>query len=670
MTQESIQPVLDWISAHPGWSGFVVFLISLSESLAIVGLMVPGVVMMTAIGGMMGAGVLPFFETLGWAILGAIAGDGISYWLGYHYHQRLREYWPFRRFPALLARGETFFKNHGGKSIIFGRFVGPVRPMIPVIAGMMDMSPRRFLFFNVFSALVWAPLYSLPGILIGASLGALSPEVASRAGILVLLFLLICWLFYEGLVLLGAWIAKTIHKGINSLWDLVIRIFPSLHWIFKTAQGTEQSQLGIALLFLLATLSFIITTQDVLNGNGIAAWNEPVYHLLRALYSDKMIAWMGLLTGMGEPWVLLPAAAAIGVRMLRLRQWNTAFYWLMTIGLGFYSGVLIKILTLIPRPEGLLHSSHSGAFPSGHALTATLVYGFTAVLSQATLIPSHRWIPWAISVPLILSIAFSRVYLGMHWFSDIIGSLSLGIAFVAFGTFMLRRFESKTIPLRTILVPGILFLSLTLSLYSILYYPKLRTQLLRHWPTYELQTALWWKGEGPTNGLYRSGAFKRQATVFDVQWLGSLNSVQKTLEKAGWLEIPTLTVKNSVILLARDPAPKIFPLMPKFHHDRLPVLRLAKILDGTHRVVLQLWQSDYQNVQKVPLWVGTLRLEEAAHPLPLVSTYLEQPDAGDMLIQELIKTLHKISNSHTRLREIWPSNATGHPVVLIMDSIR
>ena len=147
MTQESIQPFLQWIGEHPHWSGLAVFLISLSESLAIVGLVVPGVVLMTAIGAMIGAGILPAWITLGWAILGAIAGDGISYWLGYHYHEHLRDFWPFRSYPALLARGEAFFKSHGGKSIILGRFIGPVRPMIPVIAGMMDMSPKRFLFF-------------------------------------------------------------------------------------------------------------------------------------------------------------------------------------------------------------------------------------------------------------------------------------------------------------------------------------------------------------------------------------------------------------------------------------------------------------------------------------------------------------------------------------------
>jgi len=269
MTLDSAQPILQWIAANPTWAGFAVFLISLSESLAIVGLVVPGVVLMTAIGAMMGAGILPFWLTLMWAILGAIAGDGISYWLGYHYHEHLREFWPFRRFPQLLARGEKFFKDHGGKSIIFGRFVGPVRPMIPVIAGMMDMTPKRFLFFNIISAIAWAPLYSLPGILIGMSLGTLSPEVARRVALLILLLLLVLWIIYVFLLKLGLWIGNIISGFINQLW-LKVQASSRLVWLHKllaSDQGTEEGQLGILLLFCLSSFAFLCITFKVLMSN-------------------------------------------------------------------------------------------------------------------------------------------------------------------------------------------------------------------------------------------------------------------------------------------------------------------------------------------------------------------------------------------------------------------
>lgn len=652
MTQESIQPFLDWITAHPTWSGFIVFLISLSESLAIIGLVVPGVVMMTAIGGMMGSGHLPFWETLSWAVLGAIAGDGISYWLGYHYHQRLRDFWPFKQFPKFLARGEAFFKHHGGKSIIFGRFVGPVRPMIPVIAGMMDMSPRRFLFFNILSALAWAPLYSLPGILIGVSLGTLPPEVASRVGIFVLLLLLALWCVYEILLLIGSWILKTINTIINGIWKMLNRL-AWIHPILKTSQGSEQNQLGTLILCLLSFAGFYITIIDILNANGIANWNEPVYQVLRALYNTDAIAYTGFLTGLGDPWVLLLTAAAVGFWLLWEQRFKTACCWFLTIGLGFILCFVIKLETAIPRPEGLIYASHQFSFPSAHALTATLIFGLAAAFIQPALSLKYRWVPWTIAIPLILFIAFSRIYLGMHWFTDIIGSLTLGLACLTLGLFIHRRIEPKPVPMRAILLPGVIVISIMFSIYGVFFYPKIQTELLRQWPTYTLSEKIWWQGQGDTNGLYRTGAFKRQATVFDVQWLGTLDSVKSALEKAGWKAIPKLNFKTGVMLLANNPPALTFPVMPKFHRDRLPILAVTKELNSTKRIVLQLWRSDYLTNQGIPLWVGTLRLEESSHPLPLVTTFLEQSEKKNILklLADIKDHQHdaKFINNHTVL---------------------
>src|SRR3990172_2940796 len=192
-----LKPALDWIMAHPHWSGTAVFVISLAESLAIVGLFIPGTIVMFGVGALVAAGALGLWATLGLAVAGAVVGDGISYWLGYHYHEQLRLMWPFSRYPQLLARGETYFHRHGGKSVLLGRFVGPVRPITPVVAGMLGMSPLRFLVVNVLSALGWAPAYILPGVVFGASLG-LASAVASRLAVLVVGLLVVLWLSIWG----------------------------------------------------------------------------------------------------------------------------------------------------------------------------------------------------------------------------------------------------------------------------------------------------------------------------------------------------------------------------------------------------------------------------------------------------------------------------------------
>ncbi len=160
---ETYQGVETWMIANPTLAGLAVFSISACESLAVIGLFIPGVVAMSIIGGLVSAGALKLMPTLIWAILGAILGDGVSYSIGRHFKQHLPHYWPFSRFPKWLTRGKEFFVQHGSKSIIVGRFVGPVRPFIPVVAGMMAMNPRNFFIANVFSAIIWAPVYMLPG---------------------------------------------------------------------------------------------------------------------------------------------------------------------------------------------------------------------------------------------------------------------------------------------------------------------------------------------------------------------------------------------------------------------------------------------------------------------------------------------------------------------------
>lgn len=194
MDLEIIQPILDWITNHPDLSGLIVFLVAAGESLALVGIVVPGVVFMLSIGTLVGLGALNLLDTLIWAALGAIAGDWISYWLGRHFDQQLRHVWPLSRYPKLIPKGEKFFIRHGGKSILFGRFVGPLRPIIPAVAGIMHMSQPKFYFMNILSAVLWAPVVILPGVAFGESL-QLAQEVFGKLIILIVVSILIAALF-------------------------------------------------------------------------------------------------------------------------------------------------------------------------------------------------------------------------------------------------------------------------------------------------------------------------------------------------------------------------------------------------------------------------------------------------------------------------------------------
>lgn len=671
MTLDSAQPVLQWIAAHPTWAGLAVFLISLSESLAIVGLVVPGVVLMTAIGAMMGAGILPFWLTLLWAILGAIAGDGISYWLGYHFHEHLREFWPFKQFPQLLARGEQFFKNHGGKSIIFGRFVGPVRPMIPVIAGMMDMTPKRFLFFNILSAIAWAPLYSLPGILIGVSLGKLSPEVAKSIALLILLLLLVLWIAYVFLLKLGLWIGNIVTHFINRLW-LSVQASPKLIWLHKllaSAQGTEEGQLGILLLFILSMLAFVVITVNVINSEGVALLNEPVYQFLRSFYETKVVDWIAFISGIGDPLLLLITGLTIALFLVWRKRYLAALCWFLTVGGGLGFAYFIRQWVAMPRPDGLVFLSHQYSYPSGHALASTLVFGLAAAFIYPSLDPKYRYIPWLISIPLILFTSLTRLYLGVHWFTDVLGGIALGIAAVSFAMFFFRRFEYRMPLIRSILIPGITALILGMTYYYFYTYPTKRTELVRQWSVREFKTEDWWNNQAEMDHLHRSGTIKQHATVFNVQWLGSIQKIQELLIKQGFKLAPKLNFNSGLNFLVENPIPENVPVLPKFHRDRLPVLvfTLTDPKKEKTRLVLQLWHSDYVNENGQTLWVGTLREEEETHPLPLTTLFQEIPENPEnpehkSLMMRILDELKKIPGTTHR---VIPAKGADSEILLI-----
>ena len=101
------------------------------------------------------------------AILGAVLGDSVSYWIGRRFGGGIARLWPFSRNPELLPSGIRFFERHGGKSVFIGRFLGPIRAVIPLAAGIMQMPRGRFWVANVGSALVWAPLLLFAGDAVG-----------------------------------------------------------------------------------------------------------------------------------------------------------------------------------------------------------------------------------------------------------------------------------------------------------------------------------------------------------------------------------------------------------------------------------------------------------------------------------------------------------------------
>jgi membrane protein DedA with SNARE-associated domain len=178
------QPLLDLIKAHSDWAAAVMFITAFGESFAFVSLLFPGTTVLIAAGTLLSGGTLPYASILVSAILGAVLGDSVSYWLGRRFGGSIARIWPFTRYRELLPRGIEFFERHGGKSVFIGRFFGPIRAVIPLAAGVMHMPRGRFWFANVTSALVWAPMLLLAGDLAGEA----GDRLIGSANTLVLVF--------------------------------------------------------------------------------------------------------------------------------------------------------------------------------------------------------------------------------------------------------------------------------------------------------------------------------------------------------------------------------------------------------------------------------------------------------------------------------------------------
>jgi undecaprenyl-diphosphatase len=127
----------------------------------------PGTSILIAAGALMAAGSLPYFPIVAAAIIGAVLGDTVSFWIGHRFGGGIARMWPFSRSPELLPSGIRFFARHGGKSVFIGRFLGPMRAVVPLAAGVMRMRRGRFWFANVTSALVWAPMLLFAGDAVG-----------------------------------------------------------------------------------------------------------------------------------------------------------------------------------------------------------------------------------------------------------------------------------------------------------------------------------------------------------------------------------------------------------------------------------------------------------------------------------------------------------------------
>jgi membrane protein DedA with SNARE-associated domain len=151
-----IEPVIAFVRDNAAWAPLIVFTLAFGESLAFISLLIPAWGALVAIGALLGSSGISFWPVWVAGSLGAAFGDWLSYWIGLKLEYSVQHIWPLSRHPDLIPRGEAFMKNWGIPGIFIGRFFGPLRASVPLIAGIFEMPYWRFQFANFTSAFVWA----------------------------------------------------------------------------------------------------------------------------------------------------------------------------------------------------------------------------------------------------------------------------------------------------------------------------------------------------------------------------------------------------------------------------------------------------------------------------------------------------------------------------------
>jgi membrane protein DedA with SNARE-associated domain len=150
------QQLVEFVRGHGAWAAPVVFALAFGESLAFLSLFIPAWAALVGIGALIGSSRLNFWPIWVAGSIGAALGDWLSYWMGIKVGPPVAHVWPLSRHPELLPRGEAFVRRWGVLAIFIGRFFGPLRASVPLVAGIFRMHYWQFQIANFTSAFVWA----------------------------------------------------------------------------------------------------------------------------------------------------------------------------------------------------------------------------------------------------------------------------------------------------------------------------------------------------------------------------------------------------------------------------------------------------------------------------------------------------------------------------------
>ncbi|HEY5802497.1 MAG TPA: VTT domain-containing protein [Lysobacter sp.] len=643
-----IETASAWIAANPVAAGAVIFLIAFCDALVIVGIVVPALPLLFAVGALVGLGHVSGPYALLSATLGAFIGDGLSYWIGYRWGPQLRSRWPFSRYPQWLDRGEALFRRHGSMSIVIARFVGAVRPFVPAIAGMLHMPVRRYALPSLVACLVWSLAFLAPGWALGKSYDAVA-AVADRLALVLAALVLTIGLVWACVLYTWRWFAA--HAD-----NLLAR---ALYWtrhhphlgryaaaLIDPNRPESPSLLMLAVCLLGISWAWFTLLASLLASGGPLALDHTVHEFMWGLRNPLADRMMAGLSSLGDAAVLGPAAAVALAYLLWRKRWMAAAHWLAALVFGLALTSLLEAAIDMPRPP----TAPAGfGFPSVAVTMCTIVFGFFAVLIARELPGRTRVWPYLLAGVVTTTVGFARLYLGAHWPSDLVGGTLFGILWLLILGIAYRRHVARSFWMRPL---AWLFYS-TFVIAGLWHAPRSADALLAKFaaatPTTVIDRDEWWQRRWAELPAQRNERDERRRWPLDLQVAGPLAPLQQRLQAQGWRVQAQADWEDTVGLLDDDKPIHGQPVLPATLDAQAEALLMLR--DGAHKdeqYALRLWPAPALLDDGTPLWLGTTQTLHFTRPLGAAALWLPATDDGraHALVAEALEGLESQQSQH------------------------
>jgi membrane protein DedA with SNARE-associated domain/membrane-associated phospholipid phosphatase len=620
---------------------FIVFLVALFESLVLVGILIPGIVILFGVGALIGLGLMEMVPIWIAASIGAFFGDTLSYALGRRFRAHLLDIWPFSRYPGLMERGTRFFRAHGAKSVVAGRFIGPLRPIIPAVGGMMGMRPSRFLAVDIPACVTWAPSFLLPGMLFGASLEVAS-EYTGRLTVILVIVLAVLWLTW--------WLIRAIYEplaGASARWLRHAIRWSRRHPVLGRVAGPlldpsrgevlSVAMLGILLVILfwgLITVLFLSPFSD--QPRMVDQAVQELALSLRNHLADPVMVGIAQLSR----WpVSVFAATALLLWLVGAGRRMAALHWVIAIGGGGLLHLLLSWgLRSAPRVFELADDPMRG--PSGAMSLATVTLTFFAVMEARELPRKHRQWPYLVAALLLMLLALARIYLGLEWLSGALMGMTLGLAWtgivgIAYRQRAFKRFSGATASL-------IFYLSfLGLFAWQVGMRHAADMEALQSTAVLvEVDRQAWWESSWRDMPAERTRLAPAPSRRFNAQIAVPIDTLAARLERAGWERVPETDWRWMVQALNPDPDEASLPLLGRAFMGRSEELLLRRnFRPEGHLLTIRLWDSGFRLMPgRQVLYLGRLSEETLVQRFGLFS-YWKSAEMGRPQQQQVEQVL-------------------------------